>query len=450
MRSFNMAIVRWVLSLAILAILIGAAFFIHHLNRSEQSEKEKEAIPRAKEPGGGGYEVWFKEALAKTYDWKEVPLAEENWVPVVPVFGRVIINPRTTVEVRAPFAGTIRADNGWPLLAGTLETGKTIGHIDLRLSPQEILDLRNKYEEASKNKAGAEEIWKNQKELLESLKASPGTVPQKDLVAAKVAEVEARTKKAIAEAAFRNFQKYFDEMGNLKKEAWSQPLVVPQSAEVTRGEIAELPVRPGMVVEAGALIARVMDFRKALVRVDVPVHATVPPPAELDVAALPPVPQPATGAVEQPRPMPTLKAKRIGIAAQHESTPQFVGYLYEVDVAEGSERTLWRPGLFVKAQLQDKDAVAVEAWKVPARAVLYHQGRALIYIHRTDSKEGAKGKLTLFSRIEVEVLGRKKEKDREFIIFTSQDFRLAKGDLVVTYNLDKLLSEEFRSDVDID
>jgi hypothetical protein len=50
----------------------------------------------------------------------------------------------------------------------------------------------------------------------------------------------------------------------------------------------------------------------------------------------------------------------------------------------------------------------------------------------------------------VEVLGRKKEKDREFIIFTSQDFRLAKGDLVVTYNLDKLLSEEFRSDVDID
>jgi len=106
------------------------------------------------------------------------------------------------------------------------------------------------------------------------------------------------------------------------------------------------------------------------------------------------------------------------------------------------------PGPVTAQQL--KDAVAVEAWKVPARAVLYHQGRALIYIHRTDSKEGAKGKLTLFSRIEVEVLGRKKEKDREFIIFTSQDFRLAKGDLVVTYNLDKLLSEEFRSDVDID
>jgi hypothetical protein len=77
---------------------------------------------------------------------------------------------------------------------------------------------------------------------------------------------------------------------------------------------------------------------------------------------------------------------------------------------------------------------------VPASALLYHQGRALVYelIEKTKEK-------MIFARREVRVLGR--EGDR-WILATGQKF--AAGSRVVVTNAQLLLAEEFNSETDND
>ena len=57
----------------------------------------------------------------------------------------------------------------------------------------------------------------------------------------------------------------------------------------------------------------------------------------------------------------------------------------------------WRPGLFVKAQVQVPDSVPQPAVAVSEAALLYHQGRALVYVCVGPGR---------YERREVQVLGR--------------------------------------------
>ena len=65
-------------------------------------------------------------------------------------------------------------------------------------------------------------------------------------------------------------------------------------------EITEINGRPDTMVEAGALLAKIVDFRKALVRVDVPFGFLHEPPPRLDFSVLPATP-PAFEASAPPR-----------------------------------------------------------------------------------------------------------------------------------------------------
>src|SRR5262249_6531153 len=139
-----------------------------------------------------------------------------------------------------------------------------------------------------------------------------------------------------------------------------------------------------------------------------------------------------------------LQGKLIGPASQVDTASQLVGYWYAVE-ANGRAVSVWRPGLFVKSSVAfggEKEAVSV-----PAGALLYHQGRALVYVVVSDTS----AKSMQFKRREVTVLGH--EGDRVIVAKPppERDFTgLAAGDEVVAKYPQILLSTEFRPDVDPD
>ena len=78
---------------------------------------------------------------------------------------------------------------------------------------------------------------------------------------------------------------------------------------------------------------------------------------------------------------------------------------------------------------------------VPIGAVLFHQGRALVYVR---VKPGA------YQRREVRLLGREGDSWALAARQTSDPSGLEPGEVVVHRGAQVLLSEEFRSDVDAD
>jgi len=97
--------------------------------------------------------------------------------------------------------------------------------------------------------------------------------------------------------------------------------------------------------------------------------------------------------------------------------------------------------LFVKSSVEAPQGKTQDAVAVPATALLYHQGRALVYVCVEPGK---------YERREVQILGRV---GNLCVVLARQGlspFGLAPGDEVVFRQAQLLLSEEFRSEVDND
>jgi len=223
----------------------------------------------------------------------------------------------------------------------------------------------------------------------------------------------------------------------LKDSTWSLTLTVPADGEVT-----ELAGRPGMAVEAGGLVARLVDFRQTLVRLDIPAHllrSGPPPQVELftNGDSYPGIGV-ATGGTDlksvlpSDRSAPPAVAALVGAAPQVDPASQFLGYWYETTSAGG-----WRPGLMVKTLLKVPEAKPKAAVSVSAAAVLYHQGRALVYVLISP------GETQRYERREVQVFGRE---GNNWILAAG----VSAGEPVVSRQAQVLLSEEFKGEVDND
>jgi biotin carboxyl carrier protein len=444
------ALLKWPLALLALAGLVAAAWTVNDWRRrAAEAEGDEAAAPKRAANGV----VKLGAELAESHGITDEPARPLPWYPRVPAYGRVVPNPRATAEVRSPFAGTLRADGDhpWPAPGRPVKAGQVLGRVDVRVGPQERLDLQTKLAEARAKKSGAEDVLKLQQERVDRLRKASGAevVSRRELDEALVALADARAQAAGAQATADLWQKAAEalrQQGDHPDAAWSEPLTAPADGEVT-----ELSGRPGMAVEAGALIARVVDFRRPLVRLDVPpeVLAVGPPPAEVELAAAS-APPPAPGAdllnqVEAAAPAASpAGATLVGPAGQVDVASQFGGYWYEVsalppasDTSPTRERgmsTCWRPGLFVRADLKAPGGKGQEAVSVPCPAVLFHQGRALVYVRVGPGR---------YERREVRLLGR--EGDRWVL-----GAGVAAGEPVVSRQAQVLLSEEFRGDVDND
>src|SRR5262249_56465950 len=137
---------------------------------------------------------------------------------------------------------------------------------------------------------------------------------------------DARNQEELARAARDLWQRGLDEIdrpGQGKVPTWSQPLTTPAG-----GEVVEVAVRPGTAVEPGGLLLRLVDFRRILVRLDLPPEALTneaPATVELQAAHLAPLGLRGAGGPPQPGDPPRkVQFTRIGPAPQVDPSLQFV------------------------------------------------------------------------------------------------------------------------------
>jgi biotin carboxyl carrier protein len=441
-RRLPFHLLKWPAALAVCAGLFALAYLVHAGAREErerQSEADRAARPKREDNPG---EITVK----GKNDIYEVALARQidGWTEPLTIYGRIVPHPRMTSEVRSPLAGTLRARQGqagWPVPGQHVRRGEVLGWVDWRVEPQVRLELQNKLNEARQQLAGAAETHRIAAERAERFRSAPRGLSPREREEARVQLAEARTKEAVAREAVTLWTEALADIARSPRpddSPWTQPLKAPAD-----GEVIELLAQPGTAVEAGGVIARVVDFRRLLVRLDFPPEALAEkPPAVVHVQAGHQPPPALRGARNQPLP-PTsvvpMPATLVGPAPQLAPASQYAGYFYEIATARS--RLNWRPGLFVRVELHRParaDAPPRTVVVVPGSALLYHQGRALVYVRTSKDRQTA-----TFKRCQVQVLGR--EGDR-WVLAESQD--VVGGVAVVVGNAQVLLSEEFNADTD--
>ena len=181
------------------------------------------------------------------------------------------------------------------------------------------------------------------------------------------------------------------------------------------GQVVELLIHPGESVESGQPILRVARFDHLLVRVDVPAGDTVAP--NLLSATIVPLGQ-------EDR---LIQGERIALAASVDPKTQGQPFLFRIS---DPSFTL-RPGLAVTAYLEVPGATRTGV-VVPRSAVVRQSGKTWVYVQTSPE---------LFARREVVL-----EEPAGEGWFTRS---LARGDRVVIVGAQTLLSEEFKSQIQV-
>jgi hypothetical protein len=341
-----------------------------------------------------------------------------EWRPKMHVDGRVVPNPHASLEIRAPFAGIIRIDAAESRLrlGATVDPHDTLALFDARFTPTESLDLKTKLVEAEARYKSAEEVVKIRQQRLARLdKLAVGLLSQDDVDSASVQLSEARMQANIALTQYTIWKQALESVGK-------KSVIVPIQSPIA-GEIAEIGVQPGASADAGQMIARIVDFRRVLLRLDFPTASTSDkPPTSVFVKAL-----------DSPVPW---RASLRGRASNLEPGLQKASWFYEIMPDEQGASPRWQAGLYARATLDDATKPAVPALAIPASALLVHQGRTLVYREK---------RVGLYERREVQVLGRDGD-----TLYVAAEGWLAGADKVVISGAQVLLSEEFRSEMDED
>ncbi len=420
---------KWPITLGVLGILLAGGYIVNRIVRAEREAEAGGDVVQAPRRLKNG-KVVLTADLVKDHGIRDEPAQPIEWSEPIAVYGRLVPNPRATTIVQAPLAGTLRTDakEAWPTVGASVRAGQVLGQLDVRVGPQERLDLKLKLKEASLKVQGSEKVVAIQQERLSRLeKASRGEqiVSQRELDDARVSLTEAKTNLSSAQAAEELWKGAVDAIerpADSSVSAFRLSLTAPAG-----GEIVETAARPGMSVEAGAAIARVVDFRHALAEMDLPPEVLAAgPPKQIELAMLPASPQSTTPSLGR------LTATLTGPAPEIDTTSQFTSYWYEATVNPQEKAGLpaaWRPGRFVTALVRLPEAPKLKAVTVPVTAVLAHEGRLLVYVRVAEAK---------YMRREVRLLGR--EGDRAVLAPGVQE-----GEPVVVQEAQVLLSEEFRA-----
>jgi hypothetical protein len=443
-------------AVAVIGNLSALGFWVRDRVRGAEKRLDGEAVvPAVKaESENKAVVIRMNADTASSYGVEIEPAREDKWRERVVAFGRVVPNPNATYEIRSPFPGTLgAAGSSWPAPGQTIRPGQPLARVTVRVTPTERLDLQVRYSEACLKKTGAEEVVGLRKALVMRLsKASAGSVGLRELEDAQVQLSEAETQLNTAAKSVEIWKAALDEIDSGKGNGngpWTKTLAAPEAGPTSVLEVAEIAGQPGTVVETGAAVVRVVDVSRPLVRLDLPVESVRagPPPSGVDLWLVAP-PSPALrGAANRPEAAQTethVRAEYVGPVSQADPASQFIGYYYAVRPADGQPplHRVWRPGVFVRAHVPGLDT-ETDAVVVPETAVLYHQGRALVYVKTAADK---------YERREVQVLGFRD--DRCYLaprsLLAPPTVGVAVGDKVVSSGAQVLLSTEFRKDTDDD
>ena len=287
-------------------------------------------------------------------------LVPRSMRPQVQAFGRVVADPSQSFELRAPVAGTIRAQGTWPGIGETVADGATIGSILPRLSAVERADLAARLAAAKGDEESARaaaEVAKSALERARTLNADAKNVSDRVLQEAEGRVKEEAARLSAAGDARRVLESALEPGASA---AAALPLVIGKG-----GEVVEVLARPGESVEAGAPVVRAGRFDPALVRIELPIGESIDPAA--DLARIVPLAHPDR----------TLEGRRVALAPAAEAQGQAL--LFRASLGE----LRLRPGEAVTAWI-DRPGAPEEGTIVPRSAVVRHAGKAWVYVRSGD------------------------------------------------------------------
>jgi RND family efflux transporter MFP subunit len=428
--------ILWTAVLGGLGVVFAAAYGVHAWVRARDVSTPSELPIRVE---SGIIKLGVKRA--ELNGLKDQPAEAVQWSERLTIYGQIVPNPRASIDIRLPFAGTLRSvsESGWPGPGEWVKAGQVLGRLEVRIGPQDRLDWQSKLSEARQKEQGAAEVVKIEQARVERFKSSGSAdiVSRRELDDALVRLAEAKTQLATAQAAVKLWQEALaaSEKPENGPGPWSRRVTAPADGEVT-----ELLARPGTQVEAGTVVARLVDFRRLLARLDLPPDALgAGPTTPVTLSVLGRAPAALSGVSNRPESAsagPFITATLAGAAPQIDAASQLASYWYEATSPPPEEQAnnarLWRPGLYVKSEVPLPDRPQKAAVVVPASAVLFHQGRALVYVRLDPGR---------YERREVQLLGR----DNDRWVLASG---VKAGDLVVYEQAQVLLSQEFNADTD--
>lgn len=403
------------LTLAMVLVTAGGVGLFAYTQFSTPKYSAVTPVTRMSMPSGMG----VKFTAAKAYGIESGPIQRVSWHPKVFVDGRILVNPHATLEVRAPFAGVLSAGELFRI-GGPVKARDDLALFEARFSPLEKLDLQAKSVEADERFKGAEKILKIREARVHRLDLlSSSSISRGDLDLASIQLADAQTQADIAQTQRDIWNKALEKVG---KKSFSVPIKAPIT-----GEIAEIGAQPGANVEAGQLIVRLVDFDRALVRLDFPLaRAGAVPPDCVDIETPSSLLEPSA----------RRRARLLGPAPNVEVGLQKASYLYEIVPSKIRPAPSGRPGLYVKAVLDDPAEKAQPALAIPASALLLHMGQTWVYLPLESGR---------FERRKVEV----RDRDGDTMYVSADGWRSGENRVVIKH-AQVLLSEEFRSDVDND
>lgn len=446
-RSLFIAFLKWGLAVS---ALCGVAYGVLHLRERTGDAGKGQFQVTSPVPAEEGGSVELDQEAAERLGIAVEPAREVRWSRPLVVYGRVVPNARATSEVRAAFAGILRAaaDAAWPAPGERVFAGQVLGYVDVRVGPEVRTELQNKLTAARLRRRGEAEVVRIHERTVESLQkvTDRQIVSRVELDTAQVNLAEARIQLATAEAEQMLWERAIQDVEHNKTEAdslWRQPITAPGAGEVT-----ELAGENRRVARSGRRVRWPCPAGRPLVRLDLPAEASltglVPSEIQLEATASPPPALsgvsslPGTGDVRSYRP-----ARLVGPAPSVDISTQLAGYWYEVQPAgsaaetaplEARRQVVWRPGLQVKAELRPAGSSVQPAVAVPVNSVLFHEGRPLVYVRTGDET---------YERREVRLLGR--EGDVWIVSPAGGESRvgIVAGEAVVHRQAQVLLSKEF-------
>ena len=401
-------------TLILAAAVIGGllwSFLAHRAELSAEAQSD-EPIKNATRvtQSGGETVVKFDRETQQRMGIQSQPAAGVVKRREVAAYGRLEEDPARSFVLRAPVAGTVRgtADRNWPDIGQALPDGSVVGAIEPRLLPSDRITLQDRLATARAD--------------VESSRAALATAQAAQQRAHRLnADNKNVSDRVVQEADAR----VAAEQAHLSSAAQSARLIESSLAsmqdaasplELARGgEVIEVLAHPGESVESGQPILRVARFDQLLARVDVPAGDAVD--SNVATAAIVPL-----GREDR-----SLRGERVALAAAVDPKTQGQPFLFRV--RESSPAL--RPGLSVTAYLE-LPGPARSGVVVPRSAVVRQSGRAWIYVQIADDR---------FARRLVAL-----EEPAGQGWFTTS---VAAGDRIVTVGAQSLLSEEFKSQIQV-
>lgn len=400
-------------------VLIAGLIWSYRAHSTEFASEEQGDQPiknaaRVTTSPSGETLIKFDREIQQRVDIQTEPAKVITKRKEIAAYGYLEEDPSRSFVLRAPVAGTIEAADGqtWPDTGQTLADRSAVGVIEPRLAPADRISLGDRLAAARAD--------------MESGKAALATA-QAALTRARTLNADDKnvSDRAVQEAESRLAAERARLTAATQTAGLIESSLAAPGASVAHdglrlelqsgGQVVEVLAHPGESVESGQPILRVVRFDRLLARVDVPAGEPVTP--GIAAAIIMPL-----GEDGHP-----IRGERIGFAGAVDPKTQGQPFLFRL---LNPSLTL-RPGLSVTAYLETPGA-ARRGIIVPASSVVRQSGSTWVYVQKSDE---------LFARREVVL----EEPVGQGWFSTS----LSPGDRVVTTGAQTLLSEEFKSKIQV-